>query len=178
MRLRNAQKSKSAKHIDSEIILVDLFLDGSMRIFMKMGIPTIMNPMEAKESRFVNKYLLVGTEEDPHMLTIDTFDCNPTVEPSESSGKFLFKMTWAANGQQIMEMKVDRIKVFLRPVYFLKISHFFGYGYPEFHDEKPNEYETDFEKFPVMKMKLLVLDSLICVDSFNVDLLQNEEPLA
>ena len=99
IRLRNAQKSKSAKFIDSEIVLVDLFLDGSMKIFMKMGVPTIMNPIETREARFVNKYLLVGTEEDPHMLTIDTFDSNPTSEPTESSGKFLFKMTWSANGQ-------------------------------------------------------------------------------
>ena len=48
MRLRNAEKKEYSKtsKIESEIILIDLFLDGSMKILMKMGIPTILSPSE------------------------------------------------------------------------------------------------------------------------------------
>ena len=98
----------------------------------------------------------------------------------KTSGKFLFKLNWAANGQQIMECKIDKIKIFIRPFYFLKISHFFGYGYPEFDlssPDKPNDYETDFEKFPVQKMRLEILDSLICLDSFNFENPDNPQDL-
>lgn len=69
-----------------------------------------------------------------------------------------------------MECKVDKIKMFLRPCDFAKVAHFFGYGYPEFDpnsEESPNAYESDFEKLPVWKMKLEVLDSMLCVDNFD-----------
>jgi hypothetical protein len=69
-----------------------------------------------------------------------------------------------------MECKVDKVKMFIRPYFFLKLSHYFGYGAPEFDlssEDRPNFYETDFEKLPVMKMKFEVLDSLICIDSFD-----------
>ena len=71
-----------------------------------------------------------------------------------------------------MECKVDKVKVFIRPYYFMKIGHFFGYGYPEFDmtsDDRPNYYETDFEMLPIMKMKIEILDSMICMDSFDTN---------
>lgn len=49
------------------------------------------------------------------------------------------------------------------------ISHFFSYSYPQFDlntFECPNHYEDDFEKLPILKMKIEVLDSMICMDSF------------
>jgi hypothetical protein len=42
--------------------------------------------------------------------------------------------------------------MYIKPYFFLRLGHFFGYGYPEFDmnsDEKPNEWETDFEKLPI-----------------------------
>ena len=74
------------------------------------------------------------------------------------------------------------MKVFVRPYYFLMIAHFFGCGYPEFDldsFECPNFYETDFEKLPILKMKVEVLDSMICLDSFKSedvqDFMKNKE---
>lgn len=74
------------------------------------------------------------------------------------------------------------MKVFVRPYYFLMISHFFSCGYPEFDldsFECPNHYETDFEKLPILKMKVEVLDSMICIDSFKSedvqDFMKNKE---
>ena len=82
----------------------------------------------------------------------------------------MFKVHFSAEGNQTMECKVDKIKMFLRPCDFAKIAHFFGYGYPEFDpdsEESPNAYENDFEKLPVWKMKLEVLESMLCVDNFD-----------
>lgn len=56
------------------------------------------------------------------------------------------------------------------------ISHFFGYGFPEFDlnsFECPNIYETDLEKLPVLKMKVEIQDSMICLDSFKSEDIQN-----
>jgi len=85
-------------------------------------------------------------------------------------GKLQFKMSWAPDGQQQMDCKVDRVKAFVRPNCFLRIAHFFGYGYPEFDmtcEDRPNSYEADFEKLPVMQMKLDILESMICMESFD-----------
>jgi hypothetical protein len=52
----------------------------------------------------------------------------------------------------------------------LRISHFFTYGLPEFDEndeDKPNEYEADYEKLPVLELKLSILDSMVCIDSFD-----------
>ena len=72
--------------------------------------------------------------------------------------------------------------MFVRPYYFLMIAHFFGYGYPQFDMDSfecPIAYETDFEKLPVLKMKVEVLDSMICIDSFKsedvLNFLKNKE---
>jgi hypothetical protein len=78
-------------------------------------------------------------------------------------------MHWASDGEQQMDCKIDKVKVFIRPNCFMKIGHFFGYGYPEFDpmsEDRPNDYETDVEKLPVMKLKIDILDSMICMDSF------------
>ena len=69
-----------------------------------------------------------------------------------------------------MECKIDKVKMLMRPFYFMKLGHYFGYGYPQFDmtaEDRPNDFETDFEKQPVQNMKLEILDSLICFDSFN-----------
>ena len=78
-------------------------------------------------------------------------------------------MHWTADGQQQMDCKIDKVKVFVRPNCFMKVGHFFGYGYPEFDqmsEDRPNHYEADLEKLPVMKLKVELLDSMICMDSF------------
>lgn len=99
MRLRNSEKSSKPGKIENEIIVIDLFLDGSMKILMKMGIPTLLTPIEnQKQARFINKYLLMGTETDPHIVNIDIFDTASEPTFQSSGGKFLFKMNWASNG--------------------------------------------------------------------------------
>ena len=40
-------------------------------------------------------------------------------------------------------------------------------------DDRPNYYETDFEKLPIMTMTVEILDSMICVDSFEANDLVN-----
>ena len=41
-------------------------------------------------------------------------------------------------------------------------------------DDRPNDYETDLEKQPVQNMKLEILDSMICFDSFNPCIASND----
>ena len=135
------------------------------------------------------KHLLLGTKSDPHIVYTESQEVNDVekldAESKEATsaepdgheeapkhgkpGKFLFKMHWAPDGEQQMDCKIDKVKVFIRPNCFMKIGHFFGYGYPEFDlmsEDRPNAYETDVEKLPIMKLKIDILDSMICMDSF------------
>ena len=83
------------------------------------------------------------------------------------------------DGQQTMECKIDKVKIFVRPFVFLRLVHFFAEGTPEYEKptdvpqdgntigEWPNSWETDLEKMPALKVKVEVLDSLLCLDSFD-----------
>lgn len=49
------------------------------------------------------------------------------------------------------------------------ILHFFYYGLPEFDmtlEDRPNDFETDFEKLPPLKMQIELSDSSLCLESF------------
>jgi len=96
MRLRNCEKSSALarpdqkqKNRNREIIRIDQFLDGQMKIQMQMGIPALFTPAESDqdgrpgasggpagplpfspEGQIV-KHLLLGTESDPHVLHVD-----------------------------------------------------------------------------------------------------------
>jgi hypothetical protein len=105
----------------------------------------------------VGKHLLMGTESDPHFVSAaEAADggadlvfveevagearATPPTEGREREsgrkhrkpGKLQFRLWWAADGEQEMDCKVDKVKLFLRPNEFLRIAHFFAYGYPEF----------------------------------------------
>jgi hypothetical protein len=54
------------------------------------------------------------------------------------------------------------MKAFFRPNVFNKVLHFFYYGLPEFDltlEDRPNDFETDFEKLPPLKMQIELSDS-------------------
>jgi hypothetical protein len=58
----------------------------------------------------------------------------------------------------------------VRPNWFLRIIHFFSYGLPEFDpsaEDLPNAFESDIEKLPFLEMKIDILDSMVCMDSFD-----------
>jgi hypothetical protein len=35
--------------------------------------------------------------------------------------------------------------------------------------DRPNDFEMDYEKYPMQKMKIEIIESLICIDSFEMD---------
>lgn len=119
---------------------------------------------------------------------IDQFECedkNEQNKKKESQGKFFWKINYLANGSQMMESRIEKAKIILKPFNFLKIVHFFGYGYPEYQEqmqdgdsigEWPNQWETDLEKMPEMKIKMEIKDCLICMDGFDTgDLLEYKQ---
>ena len=201
IKLRNAERSRPTAPPDGrqptqsrEMVRVDQYLDGQMKVQVQMGIPTLLQPADSEQeskpgapggssgphpflpAALVGKLLLVGTESDPHLVCAPGRSSGSNADfenvetealsspPPESAahggskkqtkpGKLQLKVAWAADGQQQIDCKVDRVKVFIRPNCFLRIGHFFGYGYPEFDmtcEDRPNSYETDFEKLPIM----------------------------
>lgn len=210
MKLRNLERSRSSRSRDAagiagprEMIKVDQFLDGQMRIQVQMGIPTLLHPPGSEPGAKAGqvtvtppttvRHLLLGTESDLHVVEapdpglgsgadiveLETEDLAQSMaedqkKPSEQShrkpGKLLVEVTWAADGQQHVDCRVDRVKLFVRPDYFLRLGHFFVEGLPEFDpasEDRPNDYEADFEKLPVLKMKLDIVESMLCVESYD-----------
>ena len=152
-----------------------------------MGIPTLLHPTHVPKSgdkvQNKGKHLLLGTESDPHYINssqsvftpLDSFQ--PKDKEQESSrnhtkpGKLRMRANWKADGSAFHEIDVNKVKLFLRPNWFFQILHFFTYGLPEFDplsEDLPNEFEANIEKDPRLEIKVTVLDSMVCMDSFDL----------
>lgn len=102
------------------------------------------------------------------------------IEDLHTPGKLLVKITSNPDGSQVIDTKLDKTKIFVRPFHFYRLAHFFGEGYPVYDKpdgvevgEWPNSYESDMEKVAGQKIRLEVLDSMLCFDSFAVEDLVN-----
>ena len=70
------------------------------------------------------------------------------------------------NGNKVFNVEMSGIKLFLHPYFYLMLDHFFREGMPVYDmksEEKPNEYDDDYEEYPEMDLKFKMDNSLICL---------------
>jgi len=75
------------------------------------------------------------------------------------------------SGSKNFQVRIQNIKIFLQPYYFLMVDHFFRQGMPEYKMgsfDKPNEYDADVETWPNLHLNCSLKHSLICLASDKV----------
>ena len=73
-----------------------------------------------------------------------------------------------SNGNKLFNVKFNKVKLFIHPYFYLMIDHFFREGMPEYDMDsfdKPNEYSSDIEEYPVLQCLISLNDALICFAS-------------
>jgi hypothetical protein len=71
-------------------------------------------------------------------------------------------------GKKTFNIKLNDIKIFIQPYFYLMIDHFFREGIPVYDEEsfdKPNEYDSNYENYPELHLNLSLKNTLICLNS-------------
>jgi hypothetical protein len=64
-------------------------------------------------------------------------------------------MNFEADGEKLMQAKIEKLKIFIKPHIFLTIFDLFVYGMPiykENSEDKPNFYDSDYGNAPRMEV--------------------------
>lgn len=72
------------------------------------------------------------------------------------------------SGKKDFKIDINDMKLFLQPYFYLMVDHFFREGLPTYDEnsfDKPNEYDTNYENYPEMHVKLNLGNILLCLTS-------------
>ena len=72
------------------------------------------------------------------------------------------------NGNKDIQVKLNSIKLFVQPYFYLMVDHFFRQGLPSYDMDsfdKPNEYDSDIETYPELHVTVVFKEALICFAS-------------
>lgn len=60
-----------------------------------------------------------------------------------------------SDGDKLIQTKIEKLKIFIKPHVFLMIFELFVYGMPQYKDDsrdKPNFYDSDYGNAPRMEV--------------------------
>lgn len=69
------------------------------------------------------------------------------------------------NGAKEFVIQVNKLKLFVYPYFYLMLFNFFTEGMPEYDCnsfDKPNEFNSDIEELPEMKLSVIFKETLLC----------------
>ncbi len=73
-----------------------------------------------------------------------------------------------ADGEKLIQTKIEKLKIFIKPHIFLTMYEIFVYGMPTYSDDskdKPNFYDADYGNAPRMEVCCQILSSLLCFEN-------------
>jgi hypothetical protein len=72
-----------------------------------------------------------------------------------------------ADGSKLLQVRIEKLKIFVKPHIFMTIQEIFMNGMPQYKDEKdkPNYYDSDWGNAAKMEVGCQILQSLVCFEN-------------
>ena len=77
-------------------------------------------------------------------------------------------MHFEADGEKLIQAKIEKLKIYIKPHIFLMFFEMFSYGMPQYTEtskDKPNFYDSDYGNAPRMEVGCQILQSLLCFEN-------------
>ena len=81
---------------------------------------------------------------------------------------FVVTMHFEADGEKLIQVKIEKLKIYIKPHIFLMMFELFVYGIPVYapHSrDKPNFYDADYGNAARMEVGCQILQSLLCFEN-------------
>eukprot|EP00347_Sterkiella_histriomuscorum_P000566 403375355 len=85
-----------------------------------------------------------------------------------SKKNFVVNIHLEADGEKLIQTKIEKLKIFIKPHIFLLMFEMFVYSMPQYQDDsrdKPNFFDSDYGNAPRMEVCCQILQSLLCFEN-------------
>ncbi|CDW82625.1 ph domain containing protein [Stylonychia lemnae] len=108
----------------------------------------------------------IPQDQDPlDVLAMYQEEENDGEQQPQQTNQLKIKISMYPNGAKDFVVQAGQIKVFVHPYFYLILYNFFTEGMPTYDInsfDKPNEYNSNIEDLPEMKLEFKLKDTLVC----------------